>query len=165
METIAVYWEKSVKTYGFCVETGLCLIRAPLAIAEAGDAVRALADLSGGRMPFKLVLFNCCANGRSWLHLLLGAEWRADAFDFFKAFTNRNPGFSCQVEEPVEMLYFHGPHFGDRHGIAHQAARMLRQRGIRLLAMGCAGSCVHLILPKNSVKAACDALGGCFLVP
>ena len=57
---------------------------------------------------------------------------------------------SIAIDYPVEMLYFHGPHFGDRYGIAHIAGHALQKEDIRYIAMGCSAASVHLLFPEHT---------------
>lgn len=56
------------------------------------------------------------------------------------------------------MLYFHGPHFGDRYGIFNAAAACLENEGLELLLAGCTGASVTLVLPMGQGTAAVSAL-------
>lgn len=54
-----------------------------------------------------------------------------------------------QTTSPVELVYFHGPHFGDRYGIADMALGTLRRKGLPILAAGCTGASVYIVVPEQ----------------
>jgi aspartokinase len=66
---------------------------------------------------------------------------------------------------PVEVVYFYGPHFGDRYGIAEAALKVLTESGIRATASACSGSCVYLVLPEGQSEEAVRALSRTFEIP
>ena len=77
----------------------------------------------------------------------------------------KNLSRSFIIDFPVDMLYFHGPHFGDRYGIADMAGHALRKNDIRFIAMGCSAASVHLIFPENLADKARKALASVFQIP
>jgi len=58
----------------------------------------------------------------------------------------------------VAALFIHGPHFGDRYGIANTLVRALEKGGISLLALGCAVSSISVIIREEDLAAAVKAL-------
>jgi len=70
-----------------------------------------------------------------------------------------------RVNNPVELVYFQGPHYGDRYGIAGAAVSALAQHDVPLLAVVCTGASVYLIMPKGMASAALNALGNAFSTP
>jgi aspartokinase len=66
---------------------------------------------------------------------------------------------------PAEMVFFQGPHFGDRYGIVDTTLRSLAAKGIQMTAMACSGSCVYLVLPEGKSGEAVAALSEVFEIP
>jgi aspartokinase len=66
---------------------------------------------------------------------------------------------------PVEVVFFYGPHFGERYGIAEAALRALEGGGIHTTAAACSVSCVYLVLPEGQSEEAVRALSETFEVP
>ena len=60
-----------------------------------------------------------------------------------------NIDLDIQTTSPVELVYFHGPHFGDRYGIADTALGTLRRKGLPILAAGCTGASVYIVVPEQ----------------
>lgn len=70
-----------------------------------------------------------------------------------------------EVEAPVALLFFQGPHYGDRHGIADTALRALEDHGLAPLASACSQSCIYLVLPDAEAEEGESALSAVFLIP
>ncbi len=66
---------------------------------------------------------------------------------------------------PAEMVFFQGPHFGDRYGILDAAVRGLAARGIGMKATVCSGSCIYIVLPEGKSEEAVLALSEIFEIP
>ena len=98
------------------------------------------------------------SDGGVRLHLLFdGAPPpKADGLEF-------PPGM--QVEAPVELIYFQGPHFGDRYGIADAALGALADAKVPLRAMACSGASVYIVVPEGFARQAGKALSQAFIVP
>ena len=65
----------------------------------------------------------------------------------------------------VELVCFHGPHFGDRYGIAHTALGTLRRKGLPILAAGCTGASVYIIVPEQQSTEVKHILSDVFDTP
>ena len=63
------------------------------------------------------------------------------------------PGAVSEIETPVDLVYFQGPHFGDRYGIAAAAFGALETQGIQLLAAGCTGASIYIVVPDKRAQA------------
>jgi aspartokinase len=66
---------------------------------------------------------------------------------------------------PAELVFFYGPHFGDRHGILDAAVKGLAARRVKMTAAVCSGSCIYLVLPEGNAEAAVAALSEVFEIP
>ena len=67
---------------------------------------------------------------------------------------------------PAEMVFFQGPHFGDRYGILDAAVRGLAARRVKMTAAACSGACIYIVLPEGkSEGAAVAALSEVFEIP
>jgi hypothetical protein len=66
---------------------------------------------------------------------------------------------------PVAGIFLHGPHFGDRYGIAHTLVVALAQAHISLLALSCTISSISLIIRQHELAAAQVILGNTFAAP
>ena len=66
---------------------------------------------------------------------------------------------------PVAGIFLHGPHFGDRYGIAHTLVGALDAAHISLLALSCTISSISLIIRQQELAAAQLILGNTFAAP
>ena len=66
---------------------------------------------------------------------------------------------------PVAGIFLHGPHFGDRYGIAHTLIEALENAHISLLALSCTISSISLIIRQQELAAAQVVLGNTFAAP
>ena len=70
-----------------------------------------------------------------------------------------------QVTTPVELLFFQGPHFGDRFGIADFTFKALKEKADQLLASVFACASVYLILPEGAADETKTLLAAAFRIP
>lgn len=75
------------------------------------------------------------------------------------------PGLQPMRLTPVAGIFLHGPHFGDRYGIAHTLVSALEQAHISLLALSCTISSISLIIRQQELAAAQLVLGNTFAAP
>jgi len=66
---------------------------------------------------------------------------------------------------PVAGIFLHGPHFGDRYGIAYTLVDALEKAHIKLLALSCTISSISLIIRQHELAAAQVVLGNTFAAP
>ena len=148
METIAVYWENRAKTYGLQVERELSLFQISTTSSELAELGSMLMNDSGG-IRFSWALVQTSSHQRLKISLLLSQEW-APAMQVLVGHSQENgKHFDVQIVSPVELVYFHGPHFGDRYGIADTALGTLRRKGLPILAAGCTGASVYIVTPEQ----------------
>jgi hypothetical protein len=157
METVAVYWEPIIKTYGFVEKTGLSLVSFPLTVANPEPRVRRYLNGAGRSGNLRLVFASSAAGGGGGLHLLFDGPPPADAG------LTIPPG--AHVDAPVELITFQGPHFGDRYGIAAAALSALASAQVPLRAAICAGASISLVVPQGAARPGVAALSRVFSVP
>jgi hypothetical protein len=66
---------------------------------------------------------------------------------------------------PVAGIFLHGPHFGDRYGIAQTLLEALDSAHVKLLALSCTISSISLIIRQQELAAAQLVLGKTFAAP
>lgn len=172
METSAVYWEPEIKIYGFQEETGLSLTEIGFPahrLARCGDFLCGLDAPDAG---FSLALLQKEGQAAFRLHLLSRTVPEKDADGKGRTLApliRQKASDLCigppNVTGPAELLHFHGPHFGDRYGVADAALRPLAEGGPAPLAAACSGAAIYLALPDKGCKKACALLDGAFKVP
>jgi len=157
METIAIYWEPVIKTYGIIERTGLSLVSLALDSTRSDPAIIDYLDAARTRDNVKIVFASGATDEGLRVNILLDGEAALPGDG------DSPPGL--RVDAPVELVYFQGPHFGDRYGIAQAALDALADANIALRSMVCAGASVYLVVPEGQAGAAGKALTKAFAVP
>jgi len=164
METIAVYWEPVIKTYGIVERTGLRMLSATLAAKGDSQAERSLDRLVQGRGELVLILAGTVRDGHRRVHLVVsGAVENQGGTAPTQAGSAKKVG--TLTETAVDLIFLQGPHYGDRYGILETAFRALLSAGVSPLAASCCGSCIYLVLPPGMTPPARGALSEVFVVP
>jgi hypothetical protein len=166
METIAVYWEPKIKTYGMVPKTGLTLVSMTLPMTDTTAVLRNLrsrADLAEGLL---MITASPCAEGRLKTDLVLAPPAHPSHQQVLidGQASGVDPD-AFRIQKDVEMVYFHGPHYGDRYGIAHRVFGALIAHKVALLASACSASSIYLVVPRGAAGAVCQALADDVVVP
>ncbi len=159
METAAVYWEPTIKTYGFNEIADVSLVR------MASDDLEKMGSLIHDLGPVKnefVLLWN--QNDTKSICLVVPGQDRPHALERLKK--------KCLLEKinfigetyPVSLVCFHGPHYGDRYGIAETVFKTLNGK-VKIIAAGFSGAAVYLVFPGSDVKTAVSLLSQTFETP
>lgn len=165
METIAVYWEPKPKTYGFREVSLLSLLSIsikPEKMAQWGLWFLELADLD---MDFHLILGKHSDQKKLRLYVLLEKLWADNILSYVNNRATSKQEKDFTLTSPVELISFHGPHFGDRYGIADSAFKALDEQRIPILIAACAGASIYIVLPEKQLHKARVSLTEAFTVP
>jgi aspartokinase len=165
MEISASYWEHKIKIYGFQETTDMSLI--DLAVNEEYLKQWGLCmnGLSEQGIHFHLALIERDDVGRIHICIVCHRKWENIITELFQNEIKPDAGESLQIHSPVELIYFQGPHFGDRYGIADAALRILIDNNITILASGCSGAVMYICFPEKSIEKAKQLLVSVFEVP
>jgi len=149
METIAVYWESRIRTYGFNLTDGLRLCRIGISPTNMGAWGEALQSMAEHEPAFRLVWaqggvresikFFLLCDDNHWSRVQPFLEW------------HQQLGAICEMQEAeiVDLLFFQGPHYGDRYGVLDFALAPLTKAAIPLLAVACSVATIYLVLPAG----------------
>lgn len=165
MQTVAVYCEPKIRTYGFSVVTDLCLMGFPCAsdqLASLGRGIKELGDLETG---FTLVFGEVSKDNLFFLFLLAHDRVKGKIANYMQRLLRGDDREPLDLQSPVEVVSFQGPHFGDRYGIAHAVFSALESIPMPVLAAVFSTACVYLVLPKGKGREAKEILEGTFEVP
>ncbi|MFW6052961.1 MAG: hypothetical protein ACOC8I_03525 [Desulfosalsimonas sp.] len=162
-ETVARYVEKKIRTYGINVRTGLSLCSMHMTADEFEQWSR-----SAGEKNFRFCYasaFNVPGEKGPGVKIILdtaGTEGEAtdSGVPALRELMN-----SVSFRKNAEMISFHGPHFGDRHGIADKALGTLKNAGVSVWLAGCAGATVTMVIPPDTSNKAVKALSEAFEIP
>ena len=160
METVAVYWESRIKTYGFqrVTDVGLFEFSCPLTEIVSLGKILSQESLRTLKPPFMMAQ----ESGDEISFVVCLPENQARDFHEFLEGT---PGLTPQKYLfPVGIIFFHGPHFGDRYGIADATFTALSKAHIKVIASGCSSSSVYVVLSQDDLDRAEEVLSKPFEV-
>jgi hypothetical protein len=164
METIVMYWEPQIKTYGFQVIKDLALYRYRMPAGLPIEWTRAIKRIEDEPNRFHLVYSQLGASSEIDLRLLCEQEQGALLADRIRA-EMPTAGDRLQVTAPVELIFFQGPHFGDRFGIADFTYKAIEEKADVLLAAVFACASVYLIFPEGAADETRARLTAAFRIP
>ncbi len=164
METIAVYWEPIIRTYGFTLFEGVGLHQIDLPTEELASWAGVLQNVTHDEPGFRLVWCQRETPGPFTFFLVCHAEtWRllqpmpASGID-----KGAGPSVTCSS---ADVICFHGPHFGDRYGIMEFTYRALAQGPVPLLGVVCSVASIYLVVPAGWGGQAQALLTAAFEIP
>ncbi len=159
LETAAQYHEQVVRTYGFDLLADQTMVKVSWPISESSATW----------------IFGGCAKKNHEQRLTMavaGIEagsstlWVVAPGGSTRAFGSLGIGEACPAAtRSVDVLRFHGPHFGDRHGIAAATLTALLEGDLWPLLVACTGASVHVALPRGAGEAAMATLSTRFCAP
>ena len=165
METIAVYWEPKPKIYGLNEVKDLLLLDIVIKDREMlkwGFRIQNISDLG---INFHLILTKYSNHKELQLYILLEKFQENKILTFLKKQINLKVESDFKITSPVELIYFQGPHFGDRYGIADAVFKSLDNGGIPILISVCSEATVFIVLPEKSIERAGHCLTEAFITP
>ena len=160
METIAVYWEQPIKTYGFQKVMDLVLVEFCYPLTEITSLGGILSQDALQKVKAEFIMVQEFGETISIILCLPEREYR----DVWVSLAQAPGSIPCEYTYPVGIIYFHGPHFGDRYGIAEAAFSTLSEADIEIVASGCSASSVFLVLAQDDVTRAENVLSHTFEV-
>jgi hypothetical protein len=169
-KVVATYQEKVNKVYWIMPQPDLDLWGMSIATADIlegfATALMEMGDL-GLAVPFLVALPGL--GGREFILSFSTAQRQPDGpdhgSDIRRILKNHLPGLRPMRLTPVAGIFLHGPHFGDRYGIAHTLVEALEKAHISLLALSCTISSISLIIRQQELAAAQVILGNTFAAP
>ena len=160
METIAVYWEPRIKTYGFQRITDLALIEFSCPLSEIKPLGEILSQDDLKILRPKFIIAQVSNHEISFIICLPLKESK----DFHTSLEKTSSPTPYKYIHPVSIIFFHGPHFGDRYGIANATFSSLSKAGLKILASGCSSASVFLVLAQHDIDKAEEILSETFEV-
>ncbi|MFH1058641.1 MAG: hypothetical protein V1797_08190 [Pseudomonadota bacterium] len=157
-ETIAVFREDPIRTYGLAATPHLTWLTAAAPLADL-DFARGLAALAEAPKPAHLQV--TMAEGRLELCACLG---RDEAGHLLRALAGAGLQL-CEPPQEATLIHLQGPHFGDRHGIASAALMALAEAGALPLGLAGVVHSLFMAVPPAQAAAVLTALGRRFCAP
>ena len=165
METVAIYWEAQIKTYGFQITRNLALYRYAVSADLSAQWDRAMQQLAREADRFKLLTAQPGKDLELDLILLCEQAEKAATPDPLSTQMPATADRRIQKIAPVALLCFQGPHYGDRYGVADFTYRALGETARHLHAAVFAGASVYLVFPEDRIDAARERLEAAFRIP
>jgi len=163
LETTAAYWEARIKTYGFHRAPDLCLFELAVDSLMIPLFGRALCLMGEEGVPLVLTFSSVTPEGLAACFVVPRLFEGRVRDRLQKEFGPGGDGTRRVLA--VDVVFFYGPHFGDRSGIAEAAVKALAGSAIRAVATICSGSCVYIVLPEGRSEEAVRALSESFEIP
>lgn len=165
METSAVYWEPKTKIYGFYEMIDLSLVELTIKAEALSKWGLCINELNDTEIHFNLVLTQWSDGNRLHLCFIFPRRWEERIGGRIQMKINADAEECLRIQSPVELIYFQGPHFGDRYGLAESAFRILADNDITVLASGCSGAAIYMVLPEKNIGKTRQLLTSAFEVP
>jgi len=162
METIAIYWEDKIRTYGLNLLEGLALYCFTLPSDRIGQWGAALRSPDNADPAFRLLWAQ--AEPCERIRICLVCD-KIHCHSLRSVLDHPAGHWETCDPAPVDLIYFQGPHFGDRYGIMDFTLRALAPEQAPILATVCAMATIYLVLPSGWGRKACDRLNRAFEIP
>lgn len=165
-ETVARYEESRIRTYGIHLKTGLTICSGYLRPAEMGSWGRLMMDMANSNFCFVYASAAVTAEKGVRMDLVLDLNKQKTGVPEDLMQMPEAPALArLETRKTSEMLSFHGPHFGDRYGIADKAMGCLERSGVPVWMAGCVGATVSLVVPPGMGARGAEALSEIFYTP
>lgn len=165
METIAVYWEPIIQVYGFDSRKNAAFIELDFPLEDAyywGECIETLASTGSG---FIMALAQYINTGTLRICIAIHQDYADSCRQLLGEYGKKSYKVTLRSQQPVDILFFHGPHFQDRYGIAEAAFRTLNQDRITLHSVSCTGTSVYIVVNGGETELAKEMLSQGFMVP
>ncbi|MBT8338529.1 MAG: hypothetical protein HKP58_12190 [Desulfatitalea sp.] len=164
METIAMYWESKVRTYGFQLVQGLHLCRAGFPMDGISALGAFLQRMAGNDLAFRAVWAQADGKGQIRIYLLCDSSQLSK----LRVFGSDEPLLASDrwaASQLVDMICFQGPHFGDRYGIVDYSLKALASAKMPVWGAVCSTATIHLVVPAGRGDQAKQLLTDAFEIP
>lgn len=167
METVAVYCEPKLRTYGFKKVTDLSLLSWATGSSQTAACGLMFQKLGETGLRFRLVAAQGSGNRGITIHLLLDRGMEAAVQGRLQGIWGRAPESEQDIRclSPVEMLFFHGPHYGDRYGIADLVLCVLARESVPIVLSACSASSIYLVFPDKEAQHVVAVLSEAIEIP
>ena len=162
-EIVCSYQEEIIKVYNITHQSDLDLLTIRLPLKCLGNFGAALLELNSLRLKMPFLVSKSSLDGESIHFAFCFAALYHD--EVGQCLDRHLLNVELSHIGPVSVFFLHGPHFGDRYGIANALVKALREAGIPTLAMSCAVSSMSVVVYAEDENRTIEALNSSFLVP
>ncbi len=168
-KVVAEYQEKVIKVYWIVPQPDLDLwgmsVSSTDILSGFADALLELGSL-GLKVPFLLALPMRETGEFIISFSTAGAQPSEERGSQVRAVLMKQlPGLRPMRLTPVAGIFLHGPHFGDRYGIAQVLTQALEKAHVSLLALSCTISSISVIIRQHELASAQLVLTNTFAAP
>lgn len=161
METIATYWEKQIKIYGISCQEDLTLVRISCPGTQIQQWMSCIRDLHR----FEIITYQPSTDRRYLLNLVTTSTTLEKAGAKLQQAAAGMVDSTVSSLTPVAAVFFHGPHFQERFGIADSLEQTLSSLNVTVHLFSCSGTSVHVIIPETDKDRVVTAVKNVFLIP
>ena len=165
VQTIATYWEKQIRIYGVSESRDLGLLRFTYPSADTLGLGRLILEGESLCSRFELVSSQAAGPEHFLLNVVGAGKEIMQLAEMLVPETIRRWQTEPELISPVAAIYFHGPHFQDRFGIAYAVEKALAPHDVSMFFCGCTGTSVYLIVSEKDRKLAGAVIREHFLIP
>ncbi len=152
---IASYQEEVIRIYDIVQEPALDFWSLVLPASKVGNLGAALIALDRLEIKMPFVAAQPSSEGRlRFVFCFPPAHASEISRGLAKKITTKTLTRHCQVV----ALFIHGPHFGDRYGIANTLVGALERSGVHLLALSCTVSSISAVIREADLDPAIRTL-------
>lgn len=165
IETKAAYWEPTIQIYNINIVSSLTLININLSTENPESLHNHLSDFTKKQDTF--IFFGAQKNQEHSLqfNIIIDVTGAPTLIEEMETLANKSGSECVSTCKEVEIITFFGPHFQDRYGIALTAFKALEAKGFTLLAAGCSGTSIYLVVPQGTAEPMGECLSRYFIVP
>jgi hypothetical protein len=168
-QVVATYQEKVIKVYWIMPQPELDLWGARISSTAILEGfAQALIDFGGLGLKIPFLVASPGLGGKDFL-LSFGAFTPVSpsdpSFEVRRILQTHLPDLRPARLTPVAGIFLHGPHFGDRYGVAYTFLQALGRARVSLLALSCTVSSISAVLRQQELGAAMQVLEETFEAP
>lgn len=157
------YHEQVIHIYDFSRRVDLDLWNLVLPADSLPRLADVLFEMDGSRQRVPFLLFNPFPK-KGELSFSFSAAI-ADRRKVERILCRNLPGAGVFLHGPMTFFFLHGPHFGDRYGIANALVSALQRAGIRLIALSCTVASISFAVEGDDQDGIVEALKPSFQTP
>jgi aspartokinase len=162
-EIVCSYQEEIIKVYNITHQSDLDLWTIKLPVNRLADFGAALLELDELRIKIPFLVSKSSLDGESIYFAFCFAALYHD--ELGQSLNRYLLNIELSHLGPVSVFFLHGPHFGDRYGIANALLKVVRDAGIPTLAMSCAVSSISVVVQGRDENRTIEALNSSFQIP
>jgi aspartokinase len=164
IETIATYWEPVIKIYGSNLKTGVTALSVSFSALHLLPVLSFLSDVEEVDS-FKVIALNTADQNSNNLLLLVTTAVGIKLVKSLRRRFDQSGGVAIAEQPGLEVVYFHGPHFQDRYGVANAVVKTIEKANVECVFLNCSGTSIFLVTPAHVGSLAQKALEKVFMVP